>query len=110
MADTYITTGTLKRDGEIIEPGAQIELSEEEAAPLLALDPPPIREPETAAPSPAAQASVAHPLAPDTIAELEAILPVIDDVERLEAALAEEETKGGQAAIEARLDELAGDG
>lgn len=106
--DTYITTGTLKRDGEYLEPGTEIELSDEEAAPLLANGA--IREPgsEVAAPSSAAQA---NPLSPQTVAEVETMVGVIDDVDRLNDALdyeaSHDDRKGAIAAIQARQEELA---
>lgn len=113
---TYVTTGSLRdptagegERAELLSPGTEIDLTDEQAQPLLDRDPPAIRKPgagEAPAPEPTPEID---PLAPETIAEIEAILPAIDDVDRLEAALEAEETKGGQEAIQARLDELAAD-
>lgn len=110
---TYETTGTLGHDGEMHPPGAEVELTDDEAQPLLEQGA--IREPGAGeAPVTAGPAEVeleTHPLTAETIAEIEALVPEIDDEERLETALEAEETKGGREAIQERLDELAdGDG
>lgn len=112
---TYETTGTLRdptagedERADLLPPGTEVELTDAEAEPLL--DREAIQEPGAGeAPAPAGPAEVqleTHPLTAETIAEIEVLVPAIDDVERLEAALEEEDTKGGQEAIEARIDEL----
>lgn len=114
MAQTneYDVVGTLHHNGTVYRPGETVELTDKEAQPLLEASPPPIEEPgaESESPTPAAPTAT-NPLAPETIAEVEAILPEIEDVERLEAAHEFESSnqgrKGALEAILTRLDEVA---
>lgn len=106
--ETYEVAGTLNHGGDLYTPGDEIELTEDEARPLLDRDPPAIQTPGAGAPPPS-PTTQPNPLAPETIAEVEAILPAIDDPGRLEAALEGEDRVGAVEAIEDRLDELADD-
>lgn len=117
MAQTseYEVVGTLHHNGEVYRPGDTVDLTDDEAAPLLEATPPAIQEPGAEGePSPTPATTTAeNPLAPRTIAEIEAILPEVDDRERLEEAAAHEashqDRTGAMDAVRARLEDLAED-
>lgn len=127
MPKTYLTNGTLYREGERLPPDTEIELGKGEAEDLLERDA--IREPGEgpgASPSKVEQLEEkiedlegkledareeTHPLTPMTVAEINALLPEIDDLDRLQAAIRAEEQgmdrSSALSSLQERVDEVA---